>query len=135
MDLQRIILLSGIGIISYMIIWQWQQDYITTTIEPAQVASVSAYDNGTIAADFPLAENNTIDTTTDTITTSEQVSSLDKCVRSKTSYRRLPTATLRTQVATSCTDCQSRPKSHSVEIVSIAARLGPWQTWPLFFSV
>ena len=51
MDFQRIILIAGIAIISYLMVLQWNQDYGTSAVAPQQVTSVSA-----VAAD--VATNN-----------------------------------------------------------------------------
>lgn len=43
MDVQRIILIAALGIISYMLVLQWNEDYSTQPATVAQVESVSAY--------------------------------------------------------------------------------------------
>lgn len=55
MDFQRIILIAGVAIISYLVVLQWNQDYGTQAIAPQQVTSVSAYDVNTIITDFAVA--------------------------------------------------------------------------------
>jgi len=55
MDFQRIILIAGVAIISYLMVLQWNQDYGTQAIAPQQVTSVSAYDVDTIITDFAVA--------------------------------------------------------------------------------
>jgi len=55
MDFQRIILIAGVAIISYLMVLQWNQDYGTQSIAPQQVTSVSAYDVDTIITDFAVA--------------------------------------------------------------------------------
>ncbi len=51
MDIQRIILIAGITIISYLLVLQWQQDYSSTTSTPKPNKSVSAYQAEPIKAD------------------------------------------------------------------------------------
>ena len=55
MDFQRIILIAGVAIISYLVVLQWNQDYGTQAIAPQKVTSVSAYDVDTIITDFSVA--------------------------------------------------------------------------------
>ena len=43
MDVQRIILIAALGIISYMLVLQWNEDYSTQPATVPQVESVSAY--------------------------------------------------------------------------------------------
>jgi YidC/Oxa1 family membrane protein insertase len=56
MDFQRIILIAGVAIISYLMVLQWNQDYGTQALAPQQVTSVSAYDVEPISTDFAVAE-------------------------------------------------------------------------------
>jgi YidC/Oxa1 family membrane protein insertase len=62
MDFQRIILIAGVAIISYLMVLQWNQDYGTQTNAPQQVTSISAYDTEAVSTDFAVAagtSNNT----------------------------------------------------------------------------
>jgi YidC/Oxa1 family membrane protein insertase len=45
MDIQRIILIAGITIISYLLVLQWQQDYSSTAPVSKPNRSISAYEN------------------------------------------------------------------------------------------
>jgi YidC/Oxa1 family membrane protein insertase len=54
MDFQRIFLLGTLGIIAYLMMLQWNQDYGTPTAEPTQVTSVSAYQDDTVSTDFAI---------------------------------------------------------------------------------
>ena len=56
MDFQRIILIAGVAIISYLMVLQWNQDYGTQAVAPQQVTSVSAYDVDTLVTDFAVAQ-------------------------------------------------------------------------------
>ena len=55
MDFQRIILIAGVAIISYLMVLQWNQDYGTEALAPQQVTSVSAYDVAPVSTDFAVA--------------------------------------------------------------------------------
>ena len=55
MDFQRIILIAGAAIISYLMVLQWNQDYGTQAEAPQQVTSVSAYDTEAVSTDFAVA--------------------------------------------------------------------------------
>ncbi len=55
MDFQRIILIAGVAIISYLMVLQWNQDYGTQALAPQQVTSVSAYDTEAVSTDFAVA--------------------------------------------------------------------------------
>jgi len=69
MDFQRIILIAGAAIISYLMVLQWNQDYGTQAEAPQQVTSVSAYDTEAVSTDFAVAaqpSNNTGVTVTQT---------------------------------------------------------------------
>jgi YidC/Oxa1 family membrane protein insertase len=62
MDFQRIILIAGVAIISYLMVLQWNQDYGTQANAPQQVTSISAYDTEAVSTDFAVAaetSNNT----------------------------------------------------------------------------
>ena len=63
MDFQRIFFLTGIGIIGYMIMLQWNQDYGPATITPTQVTSISAYDQPEVSVDFTANLDDTPTTT------------------------------------------------------------------------
>ena len=80
MDFQRIFLLGSLGIIAYIMMLQWNQDYGTPAAEPTQVTSVSAYQDDTVSTDFAITTeqkavvNNTeqaqailVEVTTDTL--------------------------------------------------------------------
>ena len=54
MDFQRIFLLGTLGIIAYLMMLQWNQDYGTPDAEPTQVTSVSAYQGDTVSTDFAI---------------------------------------------------------------------------------
>lgn len=54
MDVQRIILIAALGIISYMLVLQWNQDYGVQPEPVAQTESVSAYQSST---DAPAGDN------------------------------------------------------------------------------
>jgi YidC/Oxa1 family membrane protein insertase len=54
MDFQRIFLLGSLGIIAYLMMLQWNQDYGTPAAEPTQVTSVSAYQDDTVSTDFAI---------------------------------------------------------------------------------
>ena len=60
MDVQRIILIGALAIISYMLVLQWNQDYGTAPEAVAKTESVSAYqsssDTPTDSSDLPQAE-------------------------------------------------------------------------------
>ena len=58
MDFQRILLLAGLGIITYMIMMQWQLDYGPQQAQPTQVTSVSAYDDQPVSTDFAVSPSN-----------------------------------------------------------------------------
>ena len=58
MDFQRILLLAGLGIITYMIMMQWQLDYGPQQAQPTQVTSVSAYDDQPVSTDFAVSPGN-----------------------------------------------------------------------------
>jgi YidC/Oxa1 family membrane protein insertase len=55
MDFQRIILIAGVAIISYLMVLQWNQDYGTEALVPQQVTSVSAYETEAVSTDFAVA--------------------------------------------------------------------------------
>ncbi|MFT5068823.1 MAG: YidC/Oxa1 family membrane protein insertase, partial [Candidatus Paceibacteria bacterium] len=55
MDFQRIILIAGVAIISYLMVLQWNQDYGTEALAPQQVTSVSAYETEAVSTDFAVA--------------------------------------------------------------------------------
>lgn len=55
MDFQRIILIAGVAIISYLMVLQWNQDYGTSAVAPQQVTSVSAYATEAVTTDFVIA--------------------------------------------------------------------------------
>lgn len=57
MDVQRIILIAALAIISYMLVLQWNQDYGVKSVPVAQTESVSAYQSNT----DPVASNNSSD--------------------------------------------------------------------------
>ncbi|MBQ0755622.1 MAG: membrane protein insertase YidC, partial [Amphritea sp.] len=63
MDVQRIILIAALAIISYMLVLQWNQDYGVKTEPVAQAESVSAYKSVTEPvvvneeSDLPLSTN------------------------------------------------------------------------------
>ena len=62
MDVQRIILIAALAIISYMLVLQWNQDYGVKTEPVAQAESVSAYQSVTEpvvnkGSDLPLSTN------------------------------------------------------------------------------
>tara|TARA_B110000503_G_scaffold16194_1_gene23025 strand:+ start:2877 stop:4538 length:1662 start_codon:yes stop_codon:yes gene_type:complete len=62
MDFQRIILIAGVAIISYLMVLQWNQDYGIQANAPQQVTSISAYDTEAVSTDFAVAaetSNNT----------------------------------------------------------------------------
>jgi YidC/Oxa1 family membrane protein insertase len=71
MDFQRIILIAGVAIISYLMVLQWNQDYGTQALAPQQVTSVSAYDTEAVTTDFAVAAepSNNIDNNTDIVVT------------------------------------------------------------------
>ncbi|HCI02189.1 MAG TPA: membrane protein insertase YidC [Oceanospirillaceae bacterium] len=56
MDFQRIFLLGTLGIIAYLMMLQWNQDYGTPAAEPTQVTSVSAYQDDTVSTDFAITK-------------------------------------------------------------------------------
>ncbi|MDX2422093.1 MAG: membrane protein insertase YidC [Amphritea sp.] len=61
MDVQRIILIAALAIISYMLVLQWNQDYGVKTVPVAQAESVSAYGStvdpvATAGSDLPTTD-------------------------------------------------------------------------------
>lgn len=56
MDFQRIILIAGAAIISYLMVLQWNQDYGVQATAPEQITSVSAYDTEAVTTDFAVVE-------------------------------------------------------------------------------
>ena len=84
MDVQRIILIASLALISYMLVLQWNQDYNSpTTTVAAQSSSVSAYEN-TPTSDLPSSTSeaapadipvgNTVSTTAPVIGNTELIS-------------------------------------------------------------
>ncbi len=63
MDVQRVILVAALALISYMLVLQWNEDYGKPQTAQAPVASVSAYGSSTAAAssdsDLPTADSKT----------------------------------------------------------------------------
>lgn len=55
MDVQRVLLIAALGIISYMLVLQWNQDYNQPPTEVAQAETVSAYDS-TPTGDLPQGD-------------------------------------------------------------------------------
>ncbi|MGB0465940.1 MAG: membrane protein insertase YidC [Pontibacterium sp.] len=57
MDVQRIILITAMALISYMVVLQWNEDYGQTSVVAEQaVTSVSAYNNVAVETDLPVSE-------------------------------------------------------------------------------
>ena len=57
MDIQRVILIAALALMSYMLMLQWNQDYNTPVAEPTvATSSVSAYEP--VAGDLPTATSN-----------------------------------------------------------------------------
>ncbi len=57
MDIQRVILIAALALMSYMLMLQWNQDYNTPVAEPTvATSSVSAYEP--VAGDLPTANSN-----------------------------------------------------------------------------
>ena len=57
MDIQRVILIAALALMSYMLMLQWNQDYNTPVAEPSvATSSVSAYEP--VAGDLPTATSN-----------------------------------------------------------------------------
>ena len=57
MDLQRVILVSAMALISYMLVLQWNEDYgQPKQATQAPVASVSAYGSAPVSSDLPAAQ-------------------------------------------------------------------------------
>ncbi|MDP6190710.1 MAG: membrane protein insertase YidC, partial [Gammaproteobacteria bacterium] len=54
MDFQRILLIGALGVISYIMMLQWNEDYGPTAVDPTQVTSVSAYQEDTVSTDFAI---------------------------------------------------------------------------------
>ncbi|EAR62567.1 membrane protein insertase YidC [Neptuniibacter caesariensis] len=57
MDVQRIILIGALCLISYMLVLQWNQDYGQQPEAQQATTSVSAYDTQPVATDLPKAED------------------------------------------------------------------------------
>lgn len=58
MDVQRVILVAALALISYMLVLQWNEDYGQQPIAQAPAASVSVYGSAsTSSSDLPTAEN------------------------------------------------------------------------------
>ncbi|HCH32821.1 MAG TPA: membrane protein insertase YidC, partial [Oceanospirillaceae bacterium] len=74
MDFQRIILIAGIAIISYLMVLQWNQDYGTGAVAPQQVTSVSAYNTDIVTTDFAVAAEVSTNTTDITVTSAANAS-------------------------------------------------------------
>ncbi|MDP6969166.1 MAG: membrane protein insertase YidC [Gammaproteobacteria bacterium] len=60
MDFQRILLIGALGVISYIMMLQWNEDYGPTSVEPTQVTSVSAYQEDTVSTDFAINTGNQV---------------------------------------------------------------------------
>ena len=56
MDVQRVILVAALAIISYMLVLQWNADYGQPQTAQAPVASVSAYGSAPVSSDLPTTE-------------------------------------------------------------------------------
>ncbi len=74
MDFQRIILIAGIAIISYLMVLQWNQDYGTNAVAPQQVTSVSAYNTDIVTTDFAVAADVSNNNTDITVTSAANAS-------------------------------------------------------------
>jgi YidC/Oxa1 family membrane protein insertase len=74
MDFQRIILIAGIAIISYLMVLQWNQDYGTSAVAPQQVTSVSAYNTDIVTTDFAVAADVSNNNTDITVTSAANAS-------------------------------------------------------------
>lgn len=57
MDVQRIILIGALCLISYMLVLQWNQDYGQQPEAQQATTSVSAYDTKPVATDLPKADD------------------------------------------------------------------------------
>ncbi|WP_315981771.1 hypothetical protein [Aliamphritea spongicola] len=53
MDVQRVLLIAALGIISYMLVLQWNQDYSQPPATVAQAETVSAYDSTAPVSELP----------------------------------------------------------------------------------
>jgi len=74
MDFQRIILIAGIAIISYLMVLQWNQDYGTGAVAPQQVTSVSAYNTDIVTTDFAVTADVSTNNTDITVTSAANAS-------------------------------------------------------------
>jgi YidC/Oxa1 family membrane protein insertase len=57
MDVQRIILIGALCLISYMLVLQWNQDYGQPAEAQQATTSVSAYETQPVATDLPAADD------------------------------------------------------------------------------
>ena len=57
MDVQRVILVAALALISYMLVLQWNEDYGQPAQAQAPVASVSQYGSTPVAGDLPTEES------------------------------------------------------------------------------
>ncbi len=55
MDVQRVILIAALALISYMLVLQWNEDYGPKQQPVAQAASISAYSNASATPELPAA--------------------------------------------------------------------------------
>lgn len=55
MDVQRVILIAALAMISYMLMLQWNEDYGQQPAQQTPVASVSAYSNADSQSELPVA--------------------------------------------------------------------------------
>lgn len=59
MDVQRVLLIAALGIISYMLVLQWNQDYSQPPATVAQAETVSAYDSTVPVSEIPQGDATT----------------------------------------------------------------------------
>lgn len=57
MDVQRVILVAALALISYMLVLQWNEDYGQQPTAQAPAASVSVYGSASTSSDLPSAVN------------------------------------------------------------------------------
>ena len=56
MDVQRVILLSALALITYLVFLQWNQDYNQPVSAPQEIATPALIDNGSTTSDLPSGD-------------------------------------------------------------------------------
>lgn len=75
MDVQRVILVAALALISYMLVLQWNEDYGQQPTAQAPAASVSVYGSASTSSDLPSAVNAEKKSSTGELPTTETATS------------------------------------------------------------